>query len=87
MWQTDWAEMDQQHIERCLELLHRSNQLNLSTRRYARTEFDQLLARQDMLCLCIPCLDRFGDYGTVGFMSLELSRAAVSLRDFVLSCH
>ncbi len=75
-----------EHIERCLELLNRSNQLNLTTHRYTREAFAQLLQREDVICICTSCRDRFGDYGIVGFASLETSESGVSLRDFVLSC-
>ena len=74
------------HVERCLELLHRSNQLNLSTHRYTREELAQLLERQDVLCICTSCRDRFGEYGIVGFASLVTSKDGAVLRDFVLSC-
>jgi FkbH-like protein len=74
------------HAERCLELLHRSNQLNLSTYRYTREEFAQLLEQRDVVCICTACCDRFGDYGIVGFASLVVSKDGAVLKDFVLSC-
>jgi FkbH-like protein len=75
-----------EHVERCLELLHRSNQLNLSTYRYTREEFAQLLQRPDVVCICTSSRDRFGDYGIVGFASLVVSNEGARLKDFVLSC-
>ena len=75
-----------EHVDRCLELLHRSNQLNLSTNRYTRDEFARLLEQPDALCICTSCHDRFGDYGIVGFASLVLSKESIVLKDFVLSC-
>jgi FkbH-like protein len=75
-----------EHIERCLELLNRSNQLNLTTYRYTREEFSRLLQREDVICICTSCRDRFGDYGIVGFASLETSARGAVLKDFVLSC-
>jgi FkbH-like protein len=77
---------EREHVERCLELLHRSNQLNLSTHRYTREEFSLLLERPDAVCLCTSCHDRFGDYGIVGIASLCISRERVLLKDFALSC-
>ena len=65
---------ERDHVERCLELLHRSNQLNLSTYRYSREEFGQLLEQTDVMCICTSCRDRFGEYGIVGFASLVLSK-------------
>jgi len=75
-----------EHVERCLELLHRSNQLNLSTYRYTREEFARLLEQRDVVCICTSCHDRFGDYGIVGFASLAVSNDGATLKDFVLSC-
>jgi len=77
---------EREHVERCLELLHRSNQLNLSTHRYTREELAQLLERRDVLCICTSCRDRFGEYGIVGFASLVMSKDNPALKDFVLSC-
>lgn len=74
------------HRERCLELLHRTNQLNLSTHRYDREEFEKLLGDPDALCICTACQDRFGDYGLVGFASLRRFVEGIYLVDFVLSC-
>lgn len=77
---------EQEHSERCFELLHRSNQLNLSTYRYTHEEFEKLLADESMVCICTSCRDRFGDYGIVGFASMTVSAGSVDLKDFVLSC-
>jgi len=75
-----------QQIERCVELLHRSNQLNLTTRRYAKSDFLQLLEDHTALCIGLSCRDRFGEYGIVGFASVQLGADALLLADFVLSC-
>lgn len=75
-----------QHLTRCLELLHRSNQLNLTTHRYHPDEFHDLLRNPQALALAISCRDRFGDYGLVGFASLHFGDHTPLLQDFVLSC-
>jgi len=75
-----------EHIDRCLELLHRSNQLNLSTHRYSRQEFIGILSRPEVVCICTFCRDRFGEYGIVGFASIDVSSGNAVLKDFVLSC-
>jgi FkbH-like protein len=77
---------DREHVERCLELLQRSNQLNLSTHRYTGEELAQLLEQPDVICICTSCRDRFGDYGIVGFASIVISKDGAVLKDFVLSC-
>lgn len=74
------------HTERSLELLERTNQLNLSAHHYEREEFHKLLRDKDALCLCTACGDHFGDYGVVGFASFTRSNGQLILRDFVMSC-
>ena len=74
------------NIKRCLELLQRSNQLNLSTHRYVEDEFLNLLANPEVLSLAISCKDRFGEYGTVAFLSIGMSEGIPIINDFVISC-
>ncbi len=77
---------EQRHVERCLELVQRSNQLNLSTRRYSREEFEELLQLPGILSLALHCEDRFGDYGLIGFVAVDERNEEPRVRDFVLSC-
>ena len=71
---------------RCLELLLRSNQYNVSGNRYNHDEFQQFLASPDYRCLAFRVKDRFGDYGIVGFASFYTDMHDMSLKDFVMSC-
>ena len=86
------ATPDEQQIPRCLELVQRSNQFNLSTRRYSEPDFRELLANPARECFALRVDDNFGSYGIVGFCAFrhEHSRAGSGtetiLMDFVLSC-
>jgi FkbH-like protein len=73
-------------VERCLELIQRTNQLNTSGIRYSKEQFLGLLAAPDSWCLTVACADKFGDYGIVGFLSIRWGHAAATVTDFVLSC-
>lgn len=73
-------------IIRCLELIQRSNQLNLSSRRYSGEEFNELLNKKKYLSLALSCKDRFGDYGIIGFVSVDENQTNPVIRDFVISC-
>lgn len=75
-----------QQIERCAELLQRSNQLNLTTRRHTKSDLVRLLGDPAALCVGLSCRDRFGEYGIVGFASVRLVGDVPVLADFVLSC-
>ena len=73
-------------INRCLELIQRSNQLNLSTRRYKGEEFNFLLSSNNSINLAFNCSDKFGDYGIVGYATVEINGTKATVIDFVLSC-
>ncbi len=77
---------EERHISRCLELIQRSNQLNLSAKKYTEEQFRQLLSDKEMLSLALGCKDRFGDYGVVGFASIDEKKEIPVLQDFVISC-
>lgn len=72
-------------IARCLELIQRSNQLNLSSRRYDENGFRELLASSEYECFRIRCSDRFGDYGIVGFIAVK-KEPVPTIRELVISC-
>ncbi|MFP4162739.1 MAG: HAD-IIIC family phosphatase [Chitinispirillaceae bacterium] len=76
----------EKHVSRCLELVQRSNQLNLSTRRYSGEEFENLLNTDGMLCVALHCSDRFGDYGIIGFASVDEREKVPVIKDLVISC-
>jgi FkbH-like protein len=75
------------HIDRCFELLQRSNQLNLTTHRYSREEFLNIINDDEhFFCQAFTCADKFGDYGIVGFISLEKKHQIAVVHDLVISC-
>jgi len=77
---------DPSAVQRCLELVQRSNQLNLTSRRYSAVEFTGLLNTTGVLSLALRCEDRFGSYGIVGFASVDERETEPQLTNFVLSC-
>lgn len=71
---------------RCIELLQRSNQFNLSGRSYQPDDFYQLRDSEQHDCFCFEVADDFGGYGIVGVATFETSGEIPTLVDFVLSC-
>ena len=58
-----------ERVARCRELVQRTNQLNLTARRYGEDAFARLLESAE--CRAVRAWDRFGDYGVVGFVALR----------------
>lgn len=56
-------------VVRCRELVQRTNQLNLTGRRYDEAAFAKLL--QEAECTAVRVRDKYGDYGIVGFVAVK----------------
>lgn len=75
-----------QDLERCHELLMRTNQLNASTNRIPADEFRAIAADPAKRVLRVKCVDRYGEYGTVGCLILDMQKETLLCTDFVISC-
>lgn len=74
-------------INRSLELVMRSNQYNISGRKYSVEEFkNNILDNEKFDCFSFKVSDNFGDYGLVGFASFEKDENKYVMHDFVMSC-
>jgi FkbH-like protein len=74
------------NLARTVQLLNKTNQLNLSTRRLTEAELLDWLADGKRTLWAISVSDRFGDAGLTGIVSLEVDGADARIVDFVLSC-
>lgn len=70
--------------ERILELVNRSNQMNYTKIRLEKPALDDLLANDAFENRYITMRDKFGDYGIVGFYSLN--KQTKHLEHFLFSC-
>jgi FkbH-like protein len=82
------AEMSEAHLARATQLLNKTNQMNLSTRRLSALEFRRWAAHPDHCAFVFNVTDRFGDYGLVGIgtLAFDPARKTASVADLVLSC-
>lgn len=75
------------NLERVTQLLNKTNQMNLSTRRLMMEEIWDWALQPENTFLVFRVMDKFGDYGLVGIGSLSLTAGAeATLMDFILSC-
>ena len=77
---------DRANLPRIVQLLNRTNQMNLSTRRMTESELDGWLAAEDRALWSFRVSDRFGDSGLTGVVSVETEGRIGRIVDFVLSC-
>jgi len=71
---------------RCYELLVRTNQLNMSGKKYKPDEFAEVLSRPDHTNFAFSCADDFGEYGIVGFGQYRIEGSTLVFSEFAMSC-
>lgn len=72
--------------KRCLELLQRSNQFNLSGNKYDEKKFDELFSSNGNECLYASLKDKFGEYGIIMFIAVKDMDKTPTIFEFVMSC-
>jgi FkbH-like protein len=73
-------------VPRLSQLINKSNQFNLTTRRRTEAEVQALIGRDDHVCLSARLQDRFGDHGLI---SIVIGRAAgdtMEIDTWLMSC-
>ena len=73
-----------EHIDRILELINRTNQLNFTKKRIDLIGLKSLLSDNEYKCGYITCTDKYSEYGIVGFYALE--EETNRLEHFLFSC-
>jgi len=77
------------NLDRATQLLNKTNQMNLSTRRLTKEELWSWSRENGNSMLVFRVSDKFGDYGLVGIASFRLeagSQTDARIVDFILSC-
>ena len=73
--------------QRVLQLLNKTNQMNLSTRRMTEQDLLDWLSNEKRILVTFRIKDKFGDSGLTGIGSLELYEDKTArIIDFVVSC-
>jgi len=82
----DVEEVGAGNADRALQLLNRTNQMNLATRRLNEMEFKDWRAGRTRRSWCFRVSDRLGDSGITGLLSIEHVDEVAEIRDWLLSC-
>ena len=74
------------NLVRSAQLLNKTNQMNLTTRRLNETEFVEWSNAPGHRTFVFRVADRFDDYGLTGIASVDVSGGSAAIVDYVLSC-
>lgn len=74
------------NLARSTQLLNKTNQMNLSTRRLTERELMSWASEEGHQLWTLRVSDKFGNYGLTGLVSVERDGSGARIVDFVLSC-
>ncbi|MBS0561179.1 MAG: HAD-IIIC family phosphatase [Proteobacteria bacterium] len=81
-----WRRFDRTGLPRIVQLINKTNQFNLRTRRYSDAEAEALIADNASLALQLRLSDRFGDNGVIGVVIGKRADDALFLDTWLMSC-
>ncbi len=81
-----FGEFNQQNLERITALANKTNQFNLTTKRYTIEEMSNRVANDGFLTLFGRLSDKFGDNGIVAEIICELKEQTADIELWIMSC-
>lgn len=83
----DWG--SRSHVARAAQLSQKTNQFNLTTKRYTEADICRMLDDPSFHVITFNVSDLYGDYGTVGMVIVELvsnDQGIYTIDSFLMSC-
>lgn len=73
-------------VPRISQLTQKTNQMNMTTRRYTEADIRALVTAPDSHVFSVACRDRFGDNGIIGVIVAKFRGEESIIDSFLLSC-
>ena len=80
------APFDELHLPRITQLVGKTNQFNLTTRRYSSSELSAFMTSPNHVTRYLKLSDRLGDHGLVALLIVEVTDDALDIDTFLMSC-
>ncbi|MGH6812308.1 MAG: HAD-IIIC family phosphatase [Methylocella sp.] len=79
---------DDMGLQRIVQLINKTNQFNLTTRRYTEAEVRSIMSDPDSVTLQLRLTDKFGDNGIIAVLILRPNETAAALKveTWLMSC-
>lgn len=74
------------YMSRIAQLTNKSNQFNLTTKRYTQSEIERVAADLNYITLCGKLIDRFGDNGVVSVIVGRKEKRECHIDLWIMSC-
>lgn len=80
------SEFSQVDVPRISQLINKSNQFNVTTRRRSETEVEALLANHDYYGFSVRLADKFGDNGLISVVVVKVEGETAIVDTWLMSC-
>jgi FkbH-like protein len=77
---------DVKHITRIAQLTQKTNQFNLTTKRYTETEVLRLVKAENYFVFAFSVKDKYGDFGLTGGAIIEIKKDEALIDNLLMSC-
>jgi FkbH-like protein len=81
-----WSPFDSVGLQRIVQLINKTNQFNLTTRRYTEPEVAGLMKNPAAFTLQLRLIDKFGDNGIIGIVIGEVADGRAVIDTWLMSC-
>ena len=78
--------LNETNFSRALQLMNKTNQLNLTTRRFTAVELKKWSEKKNNFIMTIEASDSFGEMGIIGVLGLSITGKIGLITDYVMSC-
>jgi FkbH-like protein len=78
--------LDDTVMERAAQLVSKTNQFNLTTKRYSQSALQEMAESKEHFPLCYRLVDRFGDYGWISLVILKVNDSVLDIDTWLMSC-
>ena len=82
----DIHKMREHEFERVVQLINKTNQFNVTTRRYTQAQVEQIISNPNNLIYVVYSSDKYGDNGLISVIILRCYDADVVIDSFLMSC-
>jgi len=79
-------ESSDDNLERVSQLINKTNQFNLTTRRYSSSEISTFIKSNDYIVIHGKLSDKFGEYGITSVMVCKILPNSIEIDTWVMSC-
>jgi FkbH-like protein len=82
----NFGPIDAANMSRVVQLINKTNQFNLTTRRRERAEVEMLIGQPDIEHFWVRLRDRFADHGLIAVVIARVDGNCLTIDTFLMSC-